>query len=69
MVHAAVQLRYLNAREVCARFRIAKSTLYLWITQGRLPKPHHIGVKALWRVEEIDAAEQRLVQPPAGQNA
>lgn len=48
---------------------VARSTLLAWVQQGRFPRPHKIGPRAVaWRVEEVRAflgACQATVEPDA----
>ena len=39
--------------EVAERLSIAKSTLYLWISQGFFPKPIKLGRSAVWRNSRV----------------
>jgi excisionase family DNA binding protein len=34
--------------EVCAYLRCARTTLYLWVKIGRVPKPKRVGRRLLW---------------------
>ncbi len=56
--------QWMTAREVCARFRFSRTTLWTKVRVGELPQPHHRGRLALWRGEDISAAEARLITPP-----
>lgn len=56
--------RWVIVRDLCARFRVSKTTIWDWVAQGKLPKPYHLGEKAVWRPADIDAAEARLLRPP-----
>ena len=40
---------FIRATEVAQKLTIAKSTLYLWISQGFFPKPTKFGRTAVWR--------------------
>lgn len=56
---------WLTVADLKVRFRRrSASTIWSWVQQGLLPKPHHIRQKAVWRSDEIAAAEARLIQPP-----
>ena len=58
-------LKWLTANEVCARFRWkSRTTLWSRVAAGDLPAPHHCGRRALWRADEIEAAEALLIKPP-----
>jgi predicted DNA-binding transcriptional regulator AlpA len=57
--------RWLTVPDLKVRFRVrSASTIWNWVAKGLLPKPHHIRQRAVWRPEEITAAEEQLVQPP-----
>lgn len=51
----APPLRLLRRTEVEARTGLSRSTIYLWMQQGRFPKPVKIGAKVVaWRQGDID---------------
>jgi prophage regulatory protein len=46
--------QYLRLPEVKARVPVAKSTLYLWINQGRFPAPRSLGGNCVgWLKSEV----------------
>ena len=45
---------FIRATEVAERLTIAKSTLYLWISQGFFPKPTKFGRTAVWRNSAVN---------------
>jgi predicted DNA-binding transcriptional regulator AlpA len=47
---------------------IGATTLWRWVKRGLIPEPHHLGTRAVWFADEIAAAKQRLLQPPAGRS-
>ncbi len=55
---------WLTVREVCARFRFSRTTLWNRVRAGDLPNPHHLGSRALWRSTDIAEAEKRLIKAP-----
>ncbi|KAF0233430.1 MAG: hypothetical protein FD177_1700 [Desulfovibrionaceae bacterium] len=58
--------RFLRAREVCARLGISKSTLYKYITEGRLPAPKKLGSRtSVWPCSQIDAVIMDIVDGEA----
>lgn len=56
---------WLTVADLKARFRVrSASTIWAWVGKGDLPKPHHINQRAVWRAEDVTAAEARIIQPP-----
>ncbi len=56
---------WLTVADLKARFRVrSDTTIWNWVAKGLLPQPHHLRQRAVWRPDEIAAAEARLVQPP-----
>jgi predicted DNA-binding transcriptional regulator AlpA len=50
--------RYLNVRDLMARYRIARSTVWDWVQKGRLPKPQKVGPNSSrWDVRELDKCD------------
>ena len=50
---------FIRASEAANRYGIARSTFWLYVKQGRLPKPIHFGTRIrVWRIEELDRAFQ-----------
>jgi prophage regulatory protein len=48
--------RFLRLPEVVRRVGISKSSVWLWIRQGRFPEPIRVGPRVTcWRLTEIDA--------------
>jgi len=46
--------RLLRRREVEARTGLSRSTIYLWLKQGKFPKPVKIGARVVaWRDRDI----------------
>lgn len=43
---------------------ISNTTLWRWVKRGLIPAPHHINTRAVWFLDEIRAAKERLLQPP-----
>ena len=43
----------LNADEVAHRLNISRTSLYQWLSSGRIPSPIRLGRHSLWRAEEI----------------
>lgn len=51
------QALFINAKEVCARRGISRTTLYELVARGELPGPYHFGRSARWSVAELEANE------------
>jgi len=46
--------RFLRRRQVEDRTGLSRSTIYLWIQQGRFPKPVKLGQRAVaWKESDI----------------
>lgn len=47
--------RLLRQREVLSLVPIARSTLWLWVSQGRFPQPIKLGPRTTaWREEDVN---------------
>lgn len=44
----------ISAAEAAKRLSISKATLHKLVAVGAVPKPIHLGSRALWRVEELE---------------
>ena len=57
--------RFVRLPELRRSVPVSKSTLYLWISQGKFPAPHSLGGRAVaWLQSEVDAwMESRLSAP------
>jgi excisionase family DNA binding protein len=44
-----------TCEDVARCLRIGRTTVLLWIEQGRLPRPNKIGRRWLWELEKIRA--------------
>lgn len=44
----------ISAAEAAKRLSVSKSTLHKLVAVGAVPKPIHLGSRALWRVEELE---------------
>lgn len=48
--------RLLRIAEVCNQTSLAKSTIWLWVAQGKFPKPLSLSPTVkVWRQSDIDA--------------
>ena len=48
--------RYMDQKEVCAIFKLSRSTVERLVADGRLPVPYQLGKRAVrWRSDEIEA--------------
>jgi len=53
---------FLRLQEVCKRFGLGKSTIWLRVDQGLLPKPVHVGERAVaWPDVEILAIQKAVM--------
>ncbi|RUO22423.1 AlpA family transcriptional regulator [Aliidiomarina iranensis] len=53
-------MQYLSDKSVAARYDIARSTVWLWLQKGKLPKPVKInGTRTRWPLADLEAFEQR----------
>ncbi|MCI9865562.1 AlpA family phage regulatory protein [Rhizobium skierniewicense] len=47
---------YLTLKEVTTNIKVASSTLYRWIADGKFPKPVRLGENCVrWRVSDLKA--------------
>ena len=45
----------LRPKDVCARLKISRSTLYSWVAQNRFPRQARYGVRAVgWRSDDVE---------------
>lgn len=44
----------ISAAEAAMRLSVSKATLHKLVAVGAVPKPIHLGRRALWRVEELE---------------
>lgn len=44
----------ISAAETATRLSVSKGTLHKLVAVGAIPKPIHLGRRALWRVEELE---------------
>lgn len=44
----------ISAAETAKRLSVSKATLHKLVAVGAVPKPIHLGRRALWRVEELE---------------
>ena len=68
-------------KTVAKRYEIGRSTVWYWLSTGRLPPPHKIGNNTThWKIEELDEFDgqnieadkqnwikQRLAEPRLGE--
>lgn len=52
----------MTTEDVCTRFGVERTTIYRWVRAGRFPPPLRLAHTRLvrWRVEEVQAFEDRL---------
>lgn len=45
----------LRPKDVCARLKISRSTLYQWVATGRFPRQARFGERAVgWRSDDVE---------------
>ncbi|WP_252094083.1 helix-turn-helix transcriptional regulator [Rhizobium skierniewicense] len=50
---------YLTLKEVTTNIKVATSTLYRWIADGKVPKPVRLGENCVrWRVADVKAWQE-----------
>lgn len=61
------QVQYLTDRALAARFAVARTTVWRWLSEGLLPAPVHLTPGTTrWRLADIEAFEaQRLAASAA----
>ena len=49
------QIRFVRLREVMARTGLSRSTIHVWVAEGRFPKPVPLGVRSVgWIESELE---------------
>ena len=52
---------YVTARDLCARWKCSRATLYRWIEGGYVPRPVRFGPRVVrWAAKDIEGFEQQL---------
>ena len=51
---------FIDAKEVCKRRSISRTTLWAGAKSGQIPPPYHFGRAARWAVEELEANERDM---------
>lgn len=59
-------VRHIGARELKERLGLSDATVWRWCRDGRLPRPHYLGMRRAWLLSEIEEweREQLLRTPP-----
>jgi prophage regulatory protein len=52
--HAPMADALLRLRDVVAILKVSRATVYVWIKQGRFPKPLKMGRATVWRSSQIE---------------
>lgn len=61
---------YLTLREVTANIKVATSTLYRWIDNGKFPRPVRLGENCVrWRVADLKAWQESCLADQPWQKA
>ena len=56
------QIHWISDRPVAARFEIARSRVWAWVRQGKLPKPRKIAKKiSRWNSAEVDHFMEKIL--------
>ena len=58
--------RYLTLKEVLARYKIARGTVYNNVRNGKFPAPLKFGKSSRWRLSELAAWERSLPRGDGG---
>jgi predicted DNA-binding transcriptional regulator AlpA len=52
--------KFISVKNVAKRYEIGRSTVWHWVTIGKLPKPHKLGSNtSRWKIEELDEADKQ----------
>lgn len=58
-LHTLVEVNgcnYLTASQICVMFRIGKTTLHRWVTDGEFPRPICVGKRSMrWAPRQVQA--------------
>ena len=58
--------KYISDKSVAERYEIGRSTVWHWVSTGRLPKPHKITSQTTrWKTIELDAFDEQNHGGPA----
>jgi|VirMetMinimDraft_7_1064189.scaffolds.fasta_scaffold127311_2 prophage regulatory protein len=57
-----MQMHYLSDKALSQRYSIARSTVWRWSQEGKLPKPKKLNGSTRWLLSDLEAWEQREVQ-------
>ncbi len=49
-------MKTFTVEDVAALCQVHRITVYRWVKEGRLPAPHKIGRRLVWRLDEIELA-------------
>jgi predicted DNA-binding transcriptional regulator AlpA len=52
--------QFLNEKQVCARWGIGRTALWVRVRDKSAPAPIHFGTSARWALAELEAYEQAL---------
>ena len=52
--------RYLSVKDVAERYAIGKSTVWYWVSKGRLPNPYKLSENTTrWKLLELDELDAK----------
>jgi predicted DNA-binding transcriptional regulator AlpA len=65
--HPTSPARFLNVRDVAARYRVSVPTIWRWLKNGKsLPAPIHLSNGTTrWRIADLDAFDDALEPKPS----
>lgn len=52
-------MQYLSDKNISERYQIARSTVWLWAQQNKLPKPVKLNGRTRWKLADLEAFEKR----------
>lgn len=61
-IHLQQNEPLLTVKDVIARFKITRQTLYKWVKSGYFPKPIKFGTFIRWKPETVRAFEDGLLR-------
>jgi len=51
---------YLSIKQLTQRYGVSPATIWRWVNEGVLPKPHKLGpATTRWHVDDLQAFESR----------
>lgn len=51
---------YLSVKEIAKRYAVSRATIWRWVSDGHLPKPHKLGpATTRWHLADLEAFEPK----------